>query len=310
MRTVSVAGSTVAYRRDGEGTGLVLLHGTNSDGESGFGHLVGRFADCRTVITPDYAGSGRSTVPEGPISLDLLVEQAAAVIEDAADEPVDLLGTSLGAVVAAATAATRPDLVRRLVLVAGWASSADARHQLVFQTWKRLQDLDPGLGTRFGLSLAFSPRFLAELGDERVTRLTARRLPDATDRRIDLGLRIDIEDLLGKIAAPTLVVGLTRDHLVPVQHARALHTAIPGSRYAEIDSGHAVHLEKPEELVRLTRAFLLDVRGWKHPRHERVAGPGAPAERDAERPSRPPRPVPDGLPGPPRPASSGPAPDW
>ncbi|KNB50842.1 alpha/beta fold hydrolase [Streptomyces caatingaensis] len=257
MRSVSVAGTTVSYRREGQGTGLTLLHGSMSDGASGFGHLVGRFADCRAVVTPDFAGAGNSTIPNGPLSLDLLVAQAVAVIKDSADGPVDLLGTSLGAVVAAATAATHPELVRRLVLVAGWASSDDARHQLVFKTWERLLRSDPALATPFGLSLAFSPSFLAGLGGERVSQLANRKFPDATDRRIELGLRIDIRHLVGRITAPTLVVGLTQDYLVPSRHAKAVHTAIPASQYAEIDSGHAVQLEKPDELVHLARGFFL-----------------------------------------------------
>ncbi|WP_242454644.1 alpha/beta fold hydrolase [Bailinhaonella thermotolerans] len=234
----------------------MLLHGTNSDGQSGFGHLVDRFTDRRTVITPDYAGAGQSTIPDGPLSLDVLVSQVAAVIDDAGGGPVDLLGTSLGAVVSAATAAAHPEMIRRLILVAGWVSSDDARHRLVFETWKRLQALDPELSTRFGLSLALSPDFLAGLGPGQVGQLTARRFPAATDRRIDLGLRIDISGLLPKITAPTLVIGLSRDQLVPPYHARALHAAISGSRYEEIDSGHAVQVERPDELIRLARAFF------------------------------------------------------
>jgi hypothetical protein len=39
------------------------------------------------------------------------------------------------------------------------------------------------------------------------------------------------------------VVGCALDYLVPVQHARSLHQAIPHSRYVELDSGHVVFLE-------------------------------------------------------------------
>ncbi|NGN68773.1 alpha/beta fold hydrolase [Streptomyces sp. A7024] len=256
MHALTASGTDVAYRSAGDGRGLVLLHGSFSDGASAFGHIADRWADRRTVITPDYAGAGASTVPDGPLSLDTLVDQAAAVIKDAADEPVDLLGTSLGAVVAAATAARHPGLVRRLVLVAGWQSSDDPRHQLVFSTWHRLFGTDPALALRYGLSLAFSPEFLSGLGHDRLNGLADRSFPPATDRRIELGLRIDLRAETPAIAAPTLVVGLTQDQLVPPRHARELRAAIPASTYAELDSGHAVQLERPDELVRITRDFL------------------------------------------------------
>jgi uncharacterized protein len=71
-------------------------------------------------------------------------------------------------------------------------------------------------------------------------------------------LRADVRDQLQLVKAPTLVVGCILDHLVPVENARALHAAIPGSSYAELDSGHVVSAEKPDELVGLLRSFLFD----------------------------------------------------
>jgi pimeloyl-ACP methyl ester carboxylesterase len=54
------------------------------------------------------------------------VEQIAATIRHTSDGAADLIGDSLGAVVAAATAAHHPPLVRKLMLVAGSADSSDA----------------------------------------------------------------------------------------------------------------------------------------------------------------------------------------
>ncbi|WP_327352246.1 alpha/beta fold hydrolase [Streptomyces sp. NBC_01304] len=258
MNKLSVSGTSLHYARSGNGRGLVMLHGTNSDAQSSFGHVVSHFDADRTVITPDYAGCGASTIPDGDLSLDLLVEQAAAVIRDAADEPVDLLGISLGAVVAAATAATHPELVHRLVLVAGWQDSSDPRHQFVFRTWQQLEETDPKLATAFGLSHVLSPQFLTSLEPDKVELLLSRQAPVDTVRRIGLGLKVDIGEQLKKISAPTLTVGLTHDTLVPPLHSREVHQLIPNSRYAEVDSGHAVLLENPHELIRLTRMFLLD----------------------------------------------------
>jgi pimeloyl-ACP methyl ester carboxylesterase len=47
-----------------------------------------------------------------------------------------------------------------------------------------------------------------------------------------------------------------RDATVPVENSRELHAASEGSTYAEIDSGHVVVLERPDDLVERIRAFV------------------------------------------------------
>ncbi|AMP12770.1 alpha/beta fold hydrolase [Collimonas pratensis] len=258
MTAISVADTTVHYSVCGKGTGLVLVHGTSIDAQANFGHVAERFADQRQVISPNYAGCGNSTIPAGDLTLDVLVEQIAATIRHASDSPVDLLGDSLGAVVAAATAARYPALVRKLVLVAGWADSSDARHQMVFQTWAKLEELDSELSNRYVMSLAVSPPFLTALGHDNISMFLKQAAPPDTKRRIELGLRIDIRDLLKKITAPTLVVRGAHDYLIPEYQTRALHESIQGSEYAQVESGHAAFLEKPDVLVQMIRDFLFN----------------------------------------------------
>lgn len=258
MPTVTVGDANVHYEVTGGGPGLLLVHGTQGNGRTNWGHLTGRFADVRTVITPDYSGSGQTTDGGGALTVESLVAQMSAVARAAADAPVDLLGFSLGAVVAAATAALHPGLVRRLVLVAGWAHGGDGRHRLAFELWRDLVRTDFALFNRFGVLTGFSPAFLRMLDHDGVRGiLAANSAEPGLDRQIDLNLRADIRGLLPKITAPTLVVGLTQDQMVPVGCCRELHESIDGSRYAELDSGHLVLFERPDDLVALVRDFLL-----------------------------------------------------
>ncbi|MCK2213497.1 alpha/beta fold hydrolase [Actinomadura sp. ATCC 31491] len=238
----------VHYGRAGEGPGLVLVHGTGGDAATNWAHLVPGLADLRTVITPDYAGSGASADPGGELTLDLLAGQVAAAFEG----PSDLVGFSLGAVVAAKLAAERPELVRRLILIAGWTHLADDRLELGLRTWARLARTDPESFAAYGPLVAFSPEFVRAAG----TAALMGEAPPGTLRQIELDLKADVRDLLPKITAPTLVVGNTRDYLIPVEHARAMHAAIPGSEYAELDSGHVVLHERPAEITALIRGFL------------------------------------------------------
>jgi pimeloyl-ACP methyl ester carboxylesterase len=256
MTIIAAAGTQVAYATVGDGPGLVLVHGTSIDARANFGHVVERFSDRWQVISPDYAGCGDSTLPDGDFELGVLVEQITAAIRHAGNGPVDLVGDSLGAVVAAATAASHPELVRKLVLVAGWADSSDPRHQLVFGTWARLTSLDPELANRYVMSLAVDPRFLTSLGHETIAAFLKQPAPPHTRRRIELGRRIDIRQMAREIMAPTLVVRGSHDYLIPGYQTLALHEAIRNSRCMEIDSGHAAFLEKADVLVPLIRTFL------------------------------------------------------
>lgn len=258
MTTISISGTTVNYTTLGKGPGLVLVHGTSIDSQANFGHVTEYFSDQRQVISPNYAGCGNSTIPNGDLALDVLVEQIAGTIRHASNGPVDLLGDSLGAVVAAATAARYPELVRRLVLIAGWAYSGDARHQMVFNTWAKLEGMDSELSNRYVMSLAVNPSFLTALGEENISLFLKQKAPAETKRRIELGLRIDIRGQVKKITAPTLIIRGSYDNLIPEYQTHMLHDLISESEYVAVESGHAAFLEKPKELVELIRRFLFD----------------------------------------------------
>ncbi|PKV89392.1 alpha/beta fold hydrolase [Streptomyces sp. TLI_146] len=258
--TVTVADARVHYERTGSGPALVLVHGTGSGGAAiNWGQTAPRFTADHTVITPDLSGTERTTDGGAPLTVEGLAAQVVAVIEDAAVGPVDLLGFSLGAPVCAAVAALRPDLVRRLILVAGWAhTDGDEYLRNLFTLWGQLGTSDPAAFGRAVAMTGFSRGFLNAIGREQVELLIPNMPPTpGTLRHVDLDSRIDIRHLLPRIQARTLVIGCAQDITVPVENSRALHTAIAGSAYAEIDAGHVAFFEKENEFVELVRDFTL-----------------------------------------------------
>ncbi|MEV7004899.1 alpha/beta hydrolase [Streptosporangium sp. NPDC051022] len=260
MATVTVGDARVHYDRIGAGPVLVLVHGTGSAGaELTWGQVAPRLADRRTVITPDLSGAERTVDDGSPLTVEGLARQVVAVIEHAGADQVDLLGFSMGASVVAAVAATRPDLVRRLVTVAGWAhTDGDEYLRNLFTLWRRLGAVDAeGFGRSVTMT-GFSRGFLNAIGRDEVEKLVPNVPPTpGTLRHVDLNLRVDVRHLLPLIQAETLVVGCAQDATVPVENSRALHAAIPGSAYAELDAGHVAFFEKPDEFVKLVRDFVL-----------------------------------------------------
>ncbi|OPC77056.1 alpha/beta hydrolase [Embleya scabrispora] len=258
MPFVSLRDTEVHYEVDGRGPGLVLVHGTGGDAEKVFGNVVGHFDDTRTVVRPNFGGSGATTDDGGELSVDLIADQVAAATRAVVDGPVDMLGFSLGAVAAAAVAATRPELVRRLILVGGWAHSTGPRDRFYFETWRKLLDTDRELFKRFSALTGFGADALDAFGHEGLAQSLADAWPPpGIGRQIDLGARVDIRELLPRITAPTLIVGFGGDAMIPMAGSRQLHEAIPGSRLLEVTGqGHMDWFADPSGLGGITREFL------------------------------------------------------
>jgi pimeloyl-ACP methyl ester carboxylesterase len=90
---------------------------------------------------------------------------------------------------------------------------------------------------------------------EFVRSLTASR---ATEEHLGTLVTAEIRSTLPAIAVPTLVVGCTDDAVLEIDQARSVFATIPDARFAEIDSGHAVFVERPAEVLSLVEGFLDD----------------------------------------------------
>lgn len=209
------------------------------------------------LVRYDRAGCGLSAGPSIPApSLASELDQLSAVVAAAGPGPVDLLGASLGAPIAAAWAAAHPDRVRRLVLYGGWASGAEVAAPGVRAGILSLVEANWGLGADV-LTDLFAPdagaALRAELG--RYQRASS----DAATARALLALSydIDVTDLLGAIRAPTLVVHREHDRAAPLAQARALAAGIPDARLEVLPGrSHLPFVGDSAALVTVIRRFL------------------------------------------------------
>lgn len=255
MPIVTVGTARIPYRVLGTGPALLLVHGTGP-GSAMWDHLIDHFSDRYSVILPELSGSEQAEDDGGELAIDALAAQVGAVIEDAGLGPVQLVGFSLGAAVATAAAARRPDLVRSLVATAGWTDPGDEYLRNMMTVWRSIADSPEAFG-RYATLTAFSRGFLNRIGREAVEfNATFMQPTVGTLRQIDLNLRLDIRDLLPKVTARTLVIGCAQDATIPVENARQLHAGIAGSDYRELDAGHVVVFEQPEEFVKIVGDFL------------------------------------------------------
>lgn len=123
MSYADVNGVSLYFEEHGSGPGepLVLLHGGFGAGEL-FTPLLPVLAERRRVVLVDLQGHGRTADVDRPLRPELMADDVAALLRHLGLARADVLGYSMGALVALCTAFRHPELVRRLVV-----ASAPAR---------------------------------------------------------------------------------------------------------------------------------------------------------------------------------------
>jgi pimeloyl-ACP methyl ester carboxylesterase len=163
---------------------------------------------------------------------------------------VDLIGFSMGGWIAARMALQRPQRVRRLVLASSVGVRLDPpppRRLLVPATLQDVRDLVDILTVR---PLRFPSFLLRDL---------LRRARPERGWLVDSALRGEglLDDDLGRIRQPTLVLWGREDRLIPPEIGRRLAAGISGARAVEIAGcGHLPYLERRAEFRRAVEGFL------------------------------------------------------
>jgi pimeloyl-ACP methyl ester carboxylesterase len=116
MSYADVNGLSLYYSEHGSGEPLVLLHGGFGSGEM-FGPVLPALAEHRRVIAVDLQAHGRTADIGRPLRFQTMADDVAALIGHLGLVRSDVMGVSMGGVVALRTAIQHPEAVDRLVLV-------------------------------------------------------------------------------------------------------------------------------------------------------------------------------------------------
>jgi pimeloyl-ACP methyl ester carboxylesterase len=228
-REVSVDGRPVPYRVAGKGKPLVLVHG-----------LAGSWRWWTPVIEP-LAARRRIYVVDlrrlRHVGVADLSGWLARWLDAVGLERVDLAGHSLGGLIAAELAASRPERTRRLVLVApaGIPCGRSLPGRAV-----------PLLGTLYDIRWSL-PMITAD---------ALRTGPLSMARAIAFVSTRDLRTELATVRAPTLLVWGDGDLLVPSELAEEWERVLPDSRLERLACGHVPMLEAPGELAERIGSFL------------------------------------------------------
>ena len=242
------------------GPPLVLLHGIGSNAGSWSEQLAG-LGDLRQVFAWDAPGYGGSTAvaPPRPLAADY-ADRLARFLDGLGLERIALLGHSLGALIAGAFTAGRPDRVERLILAnAALGHRTGPAADLPRAAQSRLDDL-AALGPA-GLAARRAPRLLSPAASSaqvvRARGAMAAIDPGGYRQAVAMLAQGDLLADAGAITVPTLLLSSSEDRVTPPADNRAVADALANARYREIPgAGHLSYLERPDAFNAAVHEFL------------------------------------------------------
>jgi pimeloyl-ACP methyl ester carboxylesterase len=172
-------------------------------------------------------------------------------------ERFHVIGYSLGAVAALRCAANFSDSVITVTSLCGW-SQTDARMKVTFDLWRRLIAIDNELFMRYALADGYTAAGLQVIEPmfDVVVGMAASAVQPGSDAQLELDIRIDIEESLGRITAPCLVIGGIEDRWVDISKSRHIAANVPGATLVELPAGHLVIGELPAEIASAVSAHV------------------------------------------------------
>jgi pimeloyl-ACP methyl ester carboxylesterase len=261
IRTARTTLGTVAYRTVGSGPPLVMITGYSGTMESWDRRLIDALAQHYRVVIFDNAGVGQTQALPAPLTIDAMANQTSALITALGLSRPDILGWSMGSMIAQALAVHHPDQVRRLVLCASYPGSGtairpseNAIHALTSGGSQQVMaDLFPaGQAGAQNTYLASISSYPAAPGAPAGTVTAQGHAVDQWWAGLD-----PAGQQSAKIAVPTLIADGTADRLDPLANDHALAGLIHGAKLTLYpDAGHAFLFQDQAAFIPLVESFL------------------------------------------------------
>jgi 3-oxoadipate enol-lactonase len=231
---------------------IVLLHPLAGSAEF-WSEPLAELGAVGRVIAYDQRGFGRSPVPKRPWSLEDHAHDLEIVRRECGFERLTLAGVAVGGMIAVTYTTLYPERVEALVLCN--PAVRIGRERLL----ARIEQARTG-GIDAIAMAAVEGAFTELPRDERFQRyLRLFRLNDVRGYEMTaLGIQnASIDDWLGDLHVPVLVLAGAHDRLVSPSAAADVAARIVGARFELIDdAAHMVPFQSPAAFARHTRAFL------------------------------------------------------
>lgn len=261
-RTVFVGDDEYLVREMGPlgGVPVLLVHGLAGASLTEWYQIAPKLAVDRRVIMIDHRGHGLSAMGDTRFEVEDDADDFAGVLDELGVGEVDVVGYSMGGLIAQSFARRHPGRVRKLALLATFANHSKAYRwarrigAFLARGWERLT----GVGTPEVRSGYLIARKAVEPRHARwMWRETQRRSIESGAQATFALLRFDSTEWVGRLDAPTLVLWPSSDFLVPPAWQHDMAAAIPGAKLVEIrGAGHEMVWTHADQVADELIAFL------------------------------------------------------
>ncbi len=274
-KEIKLHGHRVVFRHEGEGQLVVLIHGITGRSEQ-WEAAMPLLSAGHEVLAPDLLGHGESAKPRGDYSLGAYASAVRDTMVALGHESATIVGHSLGGGIAMQFAYQFPERCERLVLVNSGGLGREVHPMLRASTLPgseyvmplllhpKLIEAGEAVGRLLGFfklqagtDLAEVAHGFASLGDAEARSAfieTMRAVLDPGGQRVSALDRLYLAE-----SVPTLIVWGESDPIIPVDHGRAAHEAMPGSRLEILQGvGHFPQVERPHEFATLLADFIAE----------------------------------------------------
>jgi len=258
---LAVAGGELEYAVTGDGPALLLLHAFPL-GLFMWEPQVEALAATHRVIRFDARGFGGSSPATGPLTMERIADDGAALLDHLGVDAATLMGCSMGGYAALAFVRRHASRLRGLVLQ-DTRAGADSDEAGAGRATLATKVLAEGASAAVA---AFLPKLVGETTQREQTALIAwlrERILATSPQAIaaalhGLAARPDSRATLADVEVPTLVIVGAEDVLTPPAESEAMAAAIRGARLEVVPrAGHLANLEQPAALNAALARFLV-----------------------------------------------------
>ena len=278
LEKVHVGDIDVRYKMFGKGDPILLIQGVGGSMDNWEPSILRNLATNHTVIVFDNRGVGNTTIGTEPYSIKLLSNDTAGLMDALKIQKANVLGHSMGSMIAQQLALTHPEKVNRLLLISSTCGGKEGipnspedlelgkkfLNSMVNNTSIEPQEVKAVISLSFGPTwIKQHPGFLDTIPTNPKDLLPSGMNPDTYIQQNNAVQNwkspnwSGVCNQLTKITQPTLVLTGTEDVTVVAANSLIIAERIPGAWLVQMkNEAHLIPSQYPDEVSEILNTFL------------------------------------------------------